>query len=126
AKPQTEPQSAAIAEEPAPTAAAPKSVSDAAPESASEPTLNSASDAAPESASETVDAAAAVSAPANATNKEALKEIVSGVGMEWVEARSGLTEEAMMAPPPKPAGRPRKARNQVEAEPLEIVETRDV
>jgi len=70
-------------------------------------------------------AAAPVSAPAVAVNKEALKEIVSGVGMEWVETRSGLTEEAMMAPPPKPAGRPRKARSQAQAEPLEIVETRD-
>jgi len=70
-------------------------------------------------------AATAVTAPAVAANKEALKEIVSGVGMEWVETRSGLTEEAMMAPPPKPAGRPRKARSQAQAEPLEIVETRD-
>ncbi len=70
-------------------------------------------------------ASVAVSVPAVAANKEALKEIVSGVGMEWVETRSGLTEEAMMAPPPKPAGRPRKARSQVQAEPLEIVETRD-
>ncbi len=62
--------------------------------------------------------------PATATNKEALKEIVSSVGMEWVETRAGVTEEALMAPPPKPAGRPRKARNQVKDEPLEIVETR--
>jgi len=72
-----------------------------------------------------VSSAPAVSAPAVGTDKEVLKEIVSGVGMEWVETRSGLTEEAMMAPPPKPAGRPRKARTQVQAEPLEIVETRD-
>ncbi len=70
-------------------------------------------------------AATVVTAPAVAANKEALQEIVSGVGMEWVETRSGLTEEAMMAPPPKPAGRPRKARSQAQAEPLEIVETRD-
>ncbi|HBP30611.1 MAG: Rne/Rng family ribonuclease [Advenella sp.] len=72
-----------------------------------------------------VPAPAAISAPAVETNKEALKEIVSGVGMEWVETRSGLTEDAMMAPPPKPAGRPRKARSKAQAEPLEIVETRD-
>jgi len=92
---QAEPQSAVVADEPAAPAVAPAS------------------------------AAPAVSAPDVAANKEALKEIVSGVGMEWVETRSGLTEEAMMAPPPKPAGRPRKARSQAQAEPLEIVETRD-
>ncbi len=96
---QAEPQSAVVADEPAAPAVAPAS----APASA----------------------APAVSAPTVAANKEALKEIVSGVGMEWVETRSGLTEEAMMAPPPKPAGRPRKARSQAQAEPLEIVETRD-
>ena len=78
-------------------------------------------------ASESAAIATPVAAPAPvvADNKEVLKDIVSGVGMEWVETRSGLTEEAMMAPPPKPAGRPRKARSQVQAEPLEIVETRD-
>lgn len=65
-----------------------------------------------------------VARPVVAADKEALKDIVSGVGMEWVETRSGLTEEAMMAPPPKPVGRPRKARNQAQAEQLEIVETR--
>ncbi|MGX9938026.1 Rne/Rng family ribonuclease [Advenella kashmirensis] len=96
---QAEPQSAVVADEPAAPAVAPAS----APASA----------------------APAVSAPTVAANKEVLKEIVSGVGMEWVETRSGLTEEAMMAPPPKPAGRPRKARSQAQAEPLEIVETRD-
>ena len=57
-------------------------------------------------------------------SKEILKEIVSEVGMEWVETKAGLTEEAMLAPPPKPAGRPRKARQQAKEEPLEIVETR--
>ncbi len=57
-------------------------------------------------------------------NKEVLKEIVSSVGMEWVETRAGLTEQALSAAPPKPAGRPRKARAQVQQEQLEIVETR--
>lgn len=68
----------------------------------------------------------ATSLPADVTpaNKEALQEVISGAGMEWVETRPGLTTEEMMAPPPKPAGRPRKSRRQTQAEPLEIVETR--
>lgn len=79
---------------------------------------------------QTTQAVAAASQPEQVADttpvasKEILKEIVSEVGMEWVETKAGLTEEAMLAPPPKPAGRPRKARQQAKEEPLEIVETR--
>ena len=110
----------AIAQTEAPVEQANQLVEPQAAQTAEEPVAQAATASASAPAS-----APAVSAPAVTANKEVLKEIVSGVGMEWVETRSGLTEEAMMAPPPKPAGRPRKARSQVQAEPLEIVETRD-
>lgn len=110
---QAEPQPVTVAEEAAASA-------EETAAGAQEPTT---AVAAPASAPTPAPAPAPVVAEPVAANKEVLKEIVSGVGMEWVETRPGLTEEALMAPPPKPAGRPRKARAQVQAEPLEIVET---
>ena len=96
-------------------------------EQATTPSEPAGQESAVEETTQTVAAASQPEQVADTTpvaSKETLKEIVSEVGMEWVETKAGLTEEAMLAPPPKPAGRPRKARQQAKEEPLEIVETR--
>ncbi|NLY63916.1 MAG: Rne/Rng family ribonuclease [Alcaligenaceae bacterium] len=53
-----------------------------------------------------------------------LEQIVSNVGLQWVETKSDLVQDSQPVVPAKPLGRARKAAPKIAETPLEIVETK--
>lgn len=53
-----------------------------------------------------------------------LEQIVSNVGLQWVETKSDLAQDSQPVIPAKPLGRARKAAPKIAETPLEIIETK--